>query len=82
MSFPYKNPISPIQILGSESISREKSFGTNYSTLSIGGYMEVYSLDQLQYTVPPSTYGPINYSGNSIPITFSKGSGTTFSIDT
>ena len=82
MSFPYKNPISPIQILGSESVSREKSFGTNYSTLSIGGYMEVYSLDQLQYTVPSSTYGAINYSGNSIPVMFSKGSGTTFSIDT
>ena len=82
MSFPYKNPISPIQILGTESVSREKSFGTNYSTLSIGGYMEVFSLSQLNYTIPPSTYGPINYSGNSIPVMFSKGSGTTFSIDT
>jgi hypothetical protein len=80
--FPYKNPITPIQIIGTQSVSRDKSFGTNFSTLSTGGYMEVYSLDQLYYTIPPSTYGAINFSGNSIPIMFSKGSGTTFSLDT
>ena len=44
--------------------------------------MEVYSLDQLYYTIPPSTFGPIEFSGNTIPITFSKGSGTTFSVNT
>jgi hypothetical protein len=82
MSFPYKNPISPSQLIGQQSLDRTKTFGTNYSILSTGGYMEVFSLDQLYYTIPPSTYGPIEYSGNSIPITFSKGSGTTFSYDT
>jgi hypothetical protein len=82
MSFPYKNPISPNQLLGQQSLERTKTFGTSYSTLSTGGYMEVYSLDQLYYTIPPSTFGPIEFSGNSIPITFSKGSGTTFSYDT
>jgi hypothetical protein len=82
MSFPYKNPISPSQLSGQQSLDRTKTFGTSYSTLSTGGYMEVYSLDQLYYTIPSSTYGPIEYSGNSIPITFSKGSGTTFSFDT
>jgi hypothetical protein len=82
MSFPYKNPISPNQLLGQQSLERTKTYGTSYSTLSTGGYMEVYSLDQLYYTIPPSTYGPIEFSGNSIPITFSKGSGTTFSVDT
>lgn len=82
MSFPYKNPISPNQLLGQQSLERTKTYGTSYSTLSTGGYMEVYSLDQLYYTIPSSTYGPIEYSGNSIPITFSKGSGTTFSFDT
>jgi len=82
MSFPYKNPISPSQLSGQQSLERTKTYGTSYSTLSTGGYMEVYSLDQLYYTIPPSTYGPIEYSGNSIPITFSKGSGTTFSFDT
>ena len=82
MSFPYKNPISPNQLLGQQSLERTKTFGTSYSTLSTGGYMEVFSLDQLYYTIPPSTFGPIEFSGNSIPITFSKGSGTTFSYDT
>ena len=82
MSIPYKNPISPNQLTGQQSLERTKTYGTSYSTLSTGGYMEVYSLDQLYYTIPPSTYGPIEYSGNTIPITFSKGSGTTFSIDT
>jgi hypothetical protein len=82
MSFPYKNPISPSQLSGQQSLDRTKTYGTSYSTLSTGGYMEVYSLDQLYYTIPPSTFGPIEFSGNSIPITFSKGSGTTFSFDT
>ena len=82
MSFPYKNPISPNQLLGQQSLERTKTYGTSYSTLSTGGYMEVYSLDQLYYTIPPSTFGPIEFSGNTIPITFSKGSGTTFSVNT
>jgi hypothetical protein len=82
MSFEYKNPISPNQLTGQLSLDRTKTYGTNYSILSTGGYMEVYSLNQLYYTIPLSTYGPIEFSGNSIPITFSKGSGTTFSYDT
>jgi hypothetical protein len=82
MSFPYLNPISPLRVFGPESVSREKSYGTNFSTLSVGGYMEVFSLDQLRYTIPPLTYGQVNYSGNSIPITYSVGSGSTFSYNT
>jgi hypothetical protein len=82
MSFPYLNPISPLRVFGPESVSREKSYGTNFSTLSVGGYMEVFSLDQLIYTIPPLTYGQVNYSGNSIPITYSVGSGSTFSYNT
>jgi trimeric autotransporter adhesin len=82
MSFPYINPISPIQLIGTQSVSRDKTYGTNYSTLSVGGYMEVYSLEQLSYFIPPITYGPINYSANTIPINFSVGSGSTFSYNT
>lgn len=82
MSFPYINPISPIQLIGTQSVSRDKTYGTNYSTLSVGGYMEVYSLEQLSYFIPPLTYGPINYSANTIPINFSVGSGSTFSYNT
>lgn len=82
MSFPYKNPISPSQLNGSESVSREKTFGTNFSVLSVGGYMEVNSLNDLTYTVPPLTTGPINNSGNTIPVTFYKSTGAPFSFDT
>ena len=82
MSFQYKNPISPNQLTGQQSVDRSKTYGTNFSTLSTGGYMEVFSLNELYYTIPPSTYGPIEYTGNTIPITYSKGSGTTFSYDT
>jgi hypothetical protein len=44
--------------------------------------MEVYNVSDLYYTIPSNTYGVIQYSGNTIPINFSKGSGTTFSLDT
>jgi len=81
-NFNYINPISPNQLVGLQSVSRTKTVGTNFSVLQTGGFMEVYSVSQLYYTVPSLTYGPIQYTGNTIPITFSKGSGTTFSFDT
>ena len=80
MSFPYKNPISASQLSGSESVSRTSTFGTNFSVLQTGGYMEVYTLSDLNW----STYGVtgvIQNSGNTIPITFTKGTGTAFSPD-
>ena len=43
--------------------------------------MEVYSLSGLTYTIPPATTGIIEFSGNSIPIQLSKGSGSVFSPD-
>ena len=42
--------------------------------------MEVYTLSGLTYTIPPTT-GLIEFSGNSIPIQFTKGSGSVFSPD-
>jgi hypothetical protein len=47
MAFPYKNPITAAQLSGSESVSRTSTFGTNFSVLQTGGYMEVYILDEL-----------------------------------
>lgn len=79
---PYKNPISPIQVIGIESVKNTDLFGTHFSVYGVGGYMEVYNISDLYYTIPPSTYGTIQFSGNAIPINFSKGSGTTLSIDT
>jgi hypothetical protein len=81
-SLNYKNPLSPLRVLGTQSVSPEKFIGTHFSTEGVGGYMEVYNVSDLYYTVPPSTYGTIQYSGNTIPINFYKGSGTSFSYDT
>ena len=79
---PYKNPISPIQVIGTSSARNTDLFGTHFSVYGVGGYMEVYNVSDLYYTIPSNTYGVIQFSGNTIPINFSKGSGSTFSIDT
>jgi hypothetical protein len=79
---PYKNPISPIQSVGTPSVSNTALFGTHFSVYGVGGFMEVYNISDLYYTVPSGTYGTVEYSGNTIPINFFKGSGATFSIDT
>jgi hypothetical protein len=80
-TFPYKNPISSEQLNGVQSVERSETFGTNFSVLGVGGYMEVFNRTDLIYTIPPSTFGPIEYSGNTIPIQFTKGTGTVFSPD-
>jgi hypothetical protein len=79
--FLYKNPITPEQLNGAQSVSRTETFGTNFSILGIGGFMEVYNITDLYFTIPPATTGPIELSGNTIPINFLKGSGTPFSPD-
>ena len=81
MSFNYKNPISPLSSLGNISVQRHNVFGTNFSILSTGGYMEVYNINELYYTIPPSTTGLIEYTGNTIPIQLNKGTGSPFSFD-
>ena len=78
----YQNPLSPLRTLGTQSVNSEQFIGTHYSTYGVGGYMEVYNISELYYTVPGGQYGQIKYSGNSIPINFYKGSGTSFSYDT
>ena len=81
MSFNYKNPITPLSTLGNISVQRKNVFGTNFSILSTGGYMEVYNINELYYTIPPSTTGLIEFSGNTIPIQLNKGTGSPFSFD-
>jgi len=78
-TFPYKNPISSEQLNGVQSVQRSEVFGTNFSVLSVGGYMEVFNLSDLNYTI--TGLGPIEYSGNSIPIDFLKGTGDPWSPD-
>ena len=81
MSFPYKNPISSIQSQGTQSVPRSNTFGVTSSVNNIGGYMEVFSLSDLYYTIPVGTTGSIEYSGNTIPIEFTKGTGNAWSPD-
>ena len=78
-TFPYKNPISSEQLNGVQSVQRSEVFGTNFSVLSVGGYMEVFNLSDLNYTI--NGLGPIEYSGNTIPIDFLKGTGAPWSPD-
>ena len=78
-TFPYKNPISSEQLNGVQSVQRSEVFGTNFSVLSVGGYMEVFNLSDLNYTI--NGLGPIEYSGNTIPIDFLKGTGDPWSPD-
>jgi len=79
MSFPYKNPISSIQVNGTQTVPRNNTYGTTFSVNNTGGYMEVYSLSDLYYTIPSGTTGSIEYSGNTIPIEFTKGTGAAWS---
>ena len=79
-NFLNKIPVSPITSFGNPSVPNGSTFGTNFSILQTGGYMEVYTLSGLTYTIPPTT-GLIEFSGNSIPIQLTKGSGSAFSPD-
>ena len=82
MSVPYKNPISSVQISTPQSVSRTSVFGTNFSILNVGGYMEVYNLSDLSLTLTASSYPSlIQLSANTIPIRFTKGNGTFLSPD-
>jgi hypothetical protein len=78
----YKNPLSPLISTGSQSLLRSSTFGTTFSVLNTGGFMEVYTLNDLVYTIPPSFVGDVEFTGNTIPIQFYKGNGGTFSFDT
>jgi hypothetical protein len=80
-NFLEKIPVSPITSFGNPSVPNGSTFGTNFSILQTGGYMEVYTLSGLTYTIPPATTGIIEFSGNTIPIQLTKGSGAVFSPD-
>jgi hypothetical protein len=71
MSFNYKNPISPITVSGPLSVPLNSNIGTNFGVLSIGGYQEVGSLNDLIFTIPSGTTGDVLYSGNTIPVQLS-----------
>jgi hypothetical protein len=59
MSNPYKNPQSPLSSVGAFSVQPQQTFGTNFSIYSVGGYMEVFDLSDLIYTIPIGSTGDI-----------------------
>ena len=75
------NPISPIQSLGTVSVPIGETYGTTFSNSIVGGFMQVNYLSDLNYTIPSGQTGVIEYSGNTIPINFIKGTGSAFSRD-
>lgn len=80
--FPYKNPITISQSSFTNSVARNVVFGNNFSVLNTGGYMELWSTDELGLTLTASTYpSQIQLSANTIPINFTKGTGSSFSPD-
>jgi hypothetical protein len=76
MSFPYKNPISGQQVDGEISISRSSVQGTNYSVLGVGGFMEVYHLNDLLLNF--SGTGLQQLESNIIPVNLTIGTNNTF----
>jgi hypothetical protein len=68
MAYNYKNPISPVQLSGPNSVPSNSDFGSNYSVLAVGGYMEVWSHQDLRFVIPPANVGPVLSTANTIPI--------------
>jgi len=73
MSLPYKNPITASQVSLPNSVDRTSTQGTHFSVLGVGGYMEVYNLSDLNFTIPLATVGLVEYSGNTIPVQLNIG---------
>ena len=69
MSFNYKNPTSGVVLSSPDSLAIQSAFGTNFSVSSIGGYMEVWNLSDLDYSTYGAT-GNITNSANTIPVQF------------
>jgi hypothetical protein len=70
MALIYKNPTSSIKLSVANSVERTATFGTNFSVLQVGGYMEVYELNDLELTLTGSS-GVVGLSANTIPIRYS-----------
>jgi len=71
MSFIYKNPSVGTTLSTPDVVTRLSVVGSNFSVLTAGGYMEVWSLSDLNYQTFGGS-GLIENSGNTIPIYYSK----------
>ena len=55
MSFPYKNPVSAEQVNDTLSVLRDDTKGVIFSNGIVGGYQEVWSLNDLNFSTFEST---------------------------
>jgi len=78
MSFIYKNPTSAVALSGPEGVRIDANWGTNFSVSQVGGYQEVFYLDNLKLTF--SGTGLQELSGNTIPIEINVNPNTGFSF--
>ena len=82
MSLEYKNPITGQINSSTQSVARNSVFGVTFSVSNVGGHMEVWSLADLELILTADTYpSQIQLSANTIPINFTKGTGSEFSPD-
>ena len=51
MSFPYKNPVANTTLTAPEGVAINSTQGTNFSVSQVGGYQEVYYLENLGLTL-------------------------------
>lgn len=78
MSYIYRNPISTQIVPDTLSVTNTTVKGTNFSVFNIGGYMEVWGLDDLNFTDGGAASGPITFSGNVIPVEYTKSPNSNF----
>jgi hypothetical protein len=74
MSFTYKNPVANVSLSAPEGVAINSNQGTNFSVSQVGGYQEVYYLDNLKLTF--SGNGNQQLSANTVPIQISIGPNT------
>jgi hypothetical protein len=72
---PSNKPKSPFVVNSTSSVGATSLNGTNFSIYGVGGYMEVYNVSDLYYTIPSGTIGQVYDSSNTIPINFYVGTG-------
>ena len=77
MAFPFRNPTAASSLTSPEAVGLTTVQGTNFSSLSVGGYMEVFYLSDLSLTLNGN--GAQTNSANTIPIQVSLGAGTSLS---
>lgn len=62
----YRNPQTATQLNAPESVNPNKFYGTNFSVLGVGGFVEVFTTNDLIYVVHSASLGPVEFDGNII----------------